>query len=395
MATKSSSKKKAKNSWNALRNIAVVLLVAFSVALLTVGNIFFWTGNTIVKQDRFVAATSPIIKDPEVQNAMALYTTNAIFNNINVQQTLENVLPPRADFLAPQLAGQLRTYTGTTLQKLLANPKFQDKWNEVQARQHDRLINFAAKYKGDDKISINEIINQLTAQLKDTKLSFLAGKQLPSKYGDITVVQASWLPIFHNVVTHIDAWRTIAVSLLVVFLALAIWLSRNRRRTVYLFSTFAAIFMFVTLIALRAIRERIADKVDPQYSEGVRHALQIVFHSLVIQTITLLIAAIVLGLIAWISGNSRRAKALKGRVSLLFSGKLHDSIFGSTSNKFVIWVQSNKRTLQWTAVAVLTLVMLLVRLTLQSLIVYVLLLLISVLAIEVVGGDSKPVKRKR
>ncbi len=396
MAAKSSSKSKRKNPWNILRNITVVLLISFAVALLTAGNLFFWTGNTVVKQDRYVAATAPIIKDSEVQKAMSLYTTNSIFNNIDVQQQLVNVLPPRADFLAPQLSSQLKGFTNTTLQKSLANPKFQEKWNQVQARQHDRLINFAANYSGDDKISINEIFNQLTSNLKDTKLSFLAGKQLPPKYGDITVVQASWLPIFHNVVTHIDAWRTIALSLLAVCLAIAIWLSRNRRRIIYMFSLFAGIFMFITLIALRAIRERVADNTDPQYSEGVRHALQIVFHSLVLQTVTILAAAIILGLIAWLSGNSRGAKAVKNQVSLLFSGKLHDSIFGSSSNKFVNWVQSNKRVLEWASVGVLTLLMLVVRLTLKSLLIYVLLLLISILAIEVVGGQpsqKRPVSR--
>jgi chromosome condensin MukBEF MukE localization factor len=61
MVTKTKSKKSGKNPLNVLRRVGIILLVGLAVALLTVGNIFFWTGNTVVKQDRYVAATSPII----------------------------------------------------------------------------------------------------------------------------------------------------------------------------------------------------------------------------------------------------------------------------------------------------------------------------------------------
>src|SRR4051812_44689142 len=77
------SKKTSRQPLNIVRRIGVILLVSFAVALLSIANLLFWFGNTVVKQDRFVAATQPIIKDPEVQKGMALYTTNSIFNNID------------------------------------------------------------------------------------------------------------------------------------------------------------------------------------------------------------------------------------------------------------------------------------------------------------------------
>lgn len=387
--SKAMAKKKTSKPLSMVRGVAAIFLVSLAVALLFVGNLFFWTGNTVVKQDRWVAATQPIIKDPVVQQTMALYTTNQIFNNVDVQKNIENVLPPRADFLAPQLTTQLRGGAQKVLLTALSKPSFQDKWNQVQARQHQRLIDFATNYKGDDKISINEIFNQLTQSLKDTKLAFLAGKQLPPKVGEITVVSAPWLPVFHNVVTNIDTWRLLSIILLVLCVAGAVWLSRNRRRTIYIFSLGSAAFMAVTLIGLHVIRDRVLSQVDPQYVEGVRHIIQIVFHSLVIQTVTILLAALLVALIAWVSGNSKGARAIKKQTSLLFSGKLHTKLLGSSENKLVLWVASNKRLVQWGAVALLTLVMLLVRLTMKSLLIYALLILLAVLVVEVIGGESK------
>jgi hypothetical protein len=388
-----SGTKLAKSPRHLLRKLGVVVLLALSVALLTVGNLFFWTGNTIVKQDRFVAATQPIVKDPVVQNAMALYTANSIFNSVDVQSATESVLPPRADFLAPQLTNQLKSFTQATLQKVLANPSFQTKWNTALATQHDRLVSFASQYQGDGDISLNNIYQQLSASLGATKLSFLANKQLPPRVGDITVVNATWLPTFHKVVTHIDTWRFLAISLMVISLAAAMWLSAERRRTLYVFSLFSALMMATTLVALHLIKGRIVDSADPQYAAGVARVVQIVFHSLVTQTVTLMAAVLAVGAIAWVSsGPSANAAALKRQVALLFNGKLHEQIFAE-DNEFTIWVSNHKNLVQWGIVAVLTLVMLIVHLTLMSLFIYLLLMVVLILAVNVIAGQATSVQK--
>jgi hypothetical protein len=63
-------------------------------------------------------------------------------------------------------------------------------------------------------------------------------------------------------------------------------------------------------------------------------------------------------------------------------------LFGDGSNQFADWIGRNKRLLEWLAVSVLAILMLLVRLTLKSLILYVFALIVVVLAIEVVGVTS-------
>jgi hypothetical protein len=386
------SKKSAKTGGSKPRDLArkvtVVLLIIIATALLCAGNVLFWFGNTIVKPDRFVAATSPIIKDPSVQQAMASYTTNNIFKSIDVQQTIEQALPPKADFLAPQLSSQLKSGAQKTLQNVLARPAFQEKWNTLLAKQHERIINFSSKYNGDGTISLNDIFTQLTQSLSTTKLAFLANKQLPPKAGNITVVNASWLPVFHNVVVNIDTWRLLAILLFLLASAGAVWLSRNRRKTVYSLCVAVSAFLLVTLIAIRFIRERAAEQVDPQYADGARNALQIFFHPFAIQTATIVCLFLVVAFVAWVSGRSRAALSVRNQLSLLFSGKLHTRLFGEGPNRFTDQVGRNKRLLEWLIVAVLTGLMLLARLTLTSLIIYSFILLALILAIEVIAGNT-------
>ncbi len=369
------------------RPYAVAVSLILAVVLLVVGNLFFWTGNTLVKQDRFTAATAPIIQNAQVQQAMSLYATNQIFSTMNVQQSIQQVLPPRADFLAPQLAAQLKNVTQSTLQKALARPQLQTKWNTVLAKQHDRIFRYAETYQGNGTISLNDVFQQLTASLKDTKLAFLANKQLPPQAGNITVISAAWLPTLHTIINNIDLWRLLSVLGLIIFIALAVWLSPSKQRTIYLFCVCAALGLAVSLVVLRAARERIIEKVNPQYAAGVTQAMHILFHSLVIQTFTIIAALLIFGLMAWISGSSGSALATKRQVRAILTGRLHSLIF-SDENSVSRWVGSHRRLLEWSTVVAFIVIMLSVRLTFTTLLVGTLLLLTAVLIIETMAART-------
>jgi hypothetical protein len=220
----------------------------------------------------------------------------------------------------------------------------------------------------------------------------LADKQLPAKVGQITVVDATWLPTAHKVVTHIDTWRTLAVVLFVVTLALAIWISRHKRRTLYLFSLLLALMMLATLIALRVTAGQIADNVDPQYADGARKAFQILISGLRTQTIVIFLIALVMSFVAWISGQSTSALAFKNQAVLVVTGKLHNTIFGEAENKVTSWAGRYKRLLEWIGVAIVALILLTTQLTVTTLVVWCLILLLYVVVVEIIA--SNPVGRR-
>jgi hypothetical protein len=374
------------------RSLAVIVLIVISVMTVALGNLFFWTGRTVVDTDRFVSATQPILHDPTVQDTIALYTTNQIFDNVDVEGAVQEALPPRAEFLAPQLTAQLRTQTDKVVKKAVSSDKFLATWDNVQRKQHDRLITFIKDYKGDGEISLNDVYNQLSASLSSTKLSFLANKKLPPKVGSMTLVNAKNLPTAHKIVTHIDTWRVLAVLLFVVTLALAVWISRRKRRTLYLFSVLLALMMLATLIALRIVAKQAGDAADAQYADGVSRSVQILVSGLRTQTIVIFLIAIVMAFVAWVSGQSRSALVFKDQAVLVLTGRLHNSIFGEADNKVTAWAGKYKRALEWLGVAVVAIILLTASLSVTTLIVWCIILLVYVIIIEVIGGNQ-PAKK--
>ncbi len=388
IATKSGSKSHSDNG-NLLTKIGVIVFISLAVSLLVAGNLLFWAGNTIVKTDRYVAATAPIIRNTEVQNALASKISTQLFEKVDINQLTEQVLPPRADFLAPTIADQLEQHTEATVKKILQNPEFQNKWNDAQEHAHERFIQAVEKHGSDGSIDIGEVYSDVSQNFKDTKLAFLADKPLPPQVGKIQLIQGSWLTVLQKTIQNIDTWRMMAIGLLVLFSAAAIWLSRNRRRTVILLASFSAAAMFLTAIAGRLAREVITSHANPQYAEAIRQAYTIFMHPFVTQTFTLFGLALIVAIIAWISGPYASSRNLRSKIDQLLSGQLHAVIFGHHENKFTEWVGKNKQLLQWLSVAVVALSTLFVRLTPTVLLTQVLIILLAVLVIDILAAKPE------
>ncbi len=373
----------------AAKRISAILLLSFAVALLVVGNLLFWTGSTIVDNKRFTQSVAPIIENTEVQHALADRVTTRLFENVDVQAVVTDVLPPRADFLAPSIASGVEGQTKNALNKVLANPKFQTTWNDTLERAHARFISSVEKNGSDGSIDITEVYQGLSSNLQGTKLSFLANKPLPAKVGNIEIVSGNWLTVLNRVITHIDMWRIMTITLLLLCAVAGIWLSKNRRHAVILFGALSAVAMFITLVSLRIAREIIAGKANPEYAQATREVAQIVFHPLVVQTTTILVGFALVALIAWVSGNSRGARGFRARTSDLLSGKLHAAIFSGGENGFTLWLGRYKRALEWSLVTVMGLVFLLVRLTPKALLAYALVLVVLILIVETLAAPAK------
>jgi hypothetical protein len=374
------------------KKISASLLLALAVALIIAGNLLFWAGNTVVKTDRYEETVAPLIKDSEIQKAVAGYTTAQIFANVDVQQVITSVLPPRADFLAPTLTSQIHDKTQVTLQKVLANPDFQAKWNTIQVASHDRFISSVQKYGSDGTIDLNEVYSQLSTKLEGTKLGFLANKPLPKSVGSIKVASGEWLRILQNVINNIDLWRTLTLLFFVVCSAAAIYLSRRRRRTVMALGLLIAFGMFATLVSLRLSREIIANQVDPAYAEAVRHAAQIVFRPLMVQTASIMITGLIISAIAWLSGPYPAAKHLKTRFGQLLNGKTHSAIFSSGENSFTLWLANYKRLIEWIIVSGFGLAILFIRVTPAVIVSSIMAIILLVALTEILAADETGLK---
>lgn len=385
--TKTETKPKSKRfNWKALGIIAATGLAG---AMLVVGNLVFWTSRTLTDNQRYTQATQPLIQNQDIQEAIANRATTAIFDNINVEQIAQDALPERAQFLAPSIATQVKSFTNTQAKNIVASEQFQEVWQTVNARAHERLLNFIKNYQGDGTFDINDLYARLSERLQDSKLSFLANRTLPSSVGSITLISTPNLPKAHWVVVNLWWIRLLTIGLFVLLTVATVWLAKNRRKALVRIGLLYALLMFATLVALRITKTIAVGKVVPEYQAAAIATWDIVLKSLVQQTIALLLAFGSVSLIAWITGSGRRAAAVRGRMSDLLNGRLHQAVFKNKENKFTTWVGSYKQVIGAILLTIAALSLLVIRLKPVNIIIVVAGLLVAALLLEMLSATKK------
>ncbi len=381
-----------KNS--AWRIFVVILCAGLATVLLVVGSLLFWTGRTLVDTNKYMGVVGPLIDQPAVREAVATRATQALFENIPVEQIAQESLPPKAAFLAAPLAQQLQSFTQKEVTNILASEQFKQFWVTANREAQSRFINFLKAYEGDGTINLTDVYTRISDQLQGTSLSFLAGKQLPAKVGDIQVLQADWLPTAHNLVKNLDLYRFITITAFLVLSALTVLAVRNRRRAIIRLGLLYAGALFVTLISLRLARQIAFEQVAASYQVAAGEIWTVVTESLRVQLIGMIAIFILIAVIAWVSGPSKGAQKLKHYTDSLLAGKLHENLFGTKASGVVTWVNQYRRTLQWGIVAVTGVILLLVETTASRVFWSAVLMLILVLLVEVVAGPAKKRVRK-
>jgi hypothetical protein len=370
------------------RKLGIFVAITLAGALLVAGNVLFWAGRSVIDDTRYNNAVGPLIAQPSVQEAVASYATDQLYENVDVQQYTAQALPPQISFLAPALSTQIQSYTQKTIQGLLGSPKFQTLWVNVNQKAHAKVINFVTNYEGDGTISLNDIYQQISQDLAGTNLAFLSGRTLPEKVGTITVVQANWLPTAHRVVTHIDLWRNLAVLAVLLLSIAAVMLARKRRRVVITLGVLFAVLMSLWLVALGILQSHLVSQVNPAYQAAVKDAAGIILHSLRLQTVTIGLISALAAMVAWLTGPYRSAAWLQKQVQDLLAGRLHGTIF---KKEYVVttWIGRYKRVTQWVLVGLAGLLVVFTHNTTpRRVIIAALVTLLLALVLEVLGAPT-------
>lgn len=369
------------------KNIFKWFCFALACALIVVANLSFYSARTLVEEQKFNQVSRELIKQPAVQKAVAAETTKAIFANVDVQQYLTEVLPPRADILAPTLAGQLEKFTLEQSEAILANPTFQENAVIIINQAHSTFINTVRDYRGDGTINVNDLYAALSEQLQSTKLAALANRELPPNIGEVQVFEADWLPLAHNFVVKLDWLRAATAVIFFGLMGLFIWLSSNRRRALVQIGIALALLALATILALNVSRG-IAVESAVNYPEAVGEIWDVLAGPLIAQTAGVAVFGAGLALVAWLGGNTKNARKLRSKINQLLSGRLHQAFF-SKENGLTRWFGRYRKALQLLIALGFLLALAMVSVTLSSIISCVVVFGILSLTVEILAATKR------
>jgi hypothetical protein len=334
-----------------IRVSIVGLLVALSCLLVLLSTTVVWAHRTLLNTPTFVGTVTPVFQNPAVTSAVAARATDQLFTQLNLQARLEDALPPKANFAAVPIVSATKGFVAGQLATVLASDQFQAIWTAALTSTHQLLVavlrgqHTAAVSTSGGYIVLNTVpvINQALGQVSGlasqltgkpvtlptitsadppqqavNKLSQALGVQLPSDFGQITLVKSSDLAQAQRAVKAFDRFTLVLPLVTIALIALSLWLSANRRRTVLQLAVGVSLLMIVLRRIVIHEQSALASTANnPSLAQTVIGDL---LHGFFVLTAWVLGVALAVLVIAVLIGPYRWAVALRSRVKQTWHG---------------------------------------------------------------------------
>ncbi len=380
---------KSKPRRRRIRRSIVGLLVALSCLLVLLSTTEVWAHRTVLNTDAFVGTVGPVFKEPAVTSAVAARATDELFTELNLQARLSAALPPKASFAAVPITNATKGFVAGELTKVLASPQFQAVWTAALTATHQQLVavlrgqNTAAVSTSGGYIVLHTIplINQALGKVSGlasdltgkhvtlptitsaevpqqqvAKLSKALGVPLPSNFGEITLVRSSDLATVRRGVKAFDRLTLVLPLVTIALIALCLWLSVNRRRTLLQLAVGVSLLMIVERRVVLHEQGVLASAAhNPQLASIVLGDL---LHGFFVLTAWVLGVALVVLVIAVLAGPYRWAAAIRSAVQR--AGRDIAGARGGDRRGAAAWIGSHAAGLQLAGAVVAGILLLIV-----------------------------------
>ncbi|MGW5861469.1 hypothetical protein ACWFRJ_04740 [Streptomyces sp. NPDC055239] len=327
-----------------VRRVVAAVLIALVAVLAVTSVVGVWGSRTTLNTDRWISAVGPLPEDPDVNAAVSTYLTREILDRVDVKQRLSDALPPRASFLAAPATSAVHDYVQKSISALIANERFQDLWRATNRRAHERIVAVLEKKNENVRVSgdtvtlnllpmVNNVLRSLEEQLptmfgKKLDLPALSsgelppglhdriekalGVSLPADFAQIRIYNRHELGQLQETVLLFKRAVVGLVIAVPVLLALTLWISPTRRRTLLQLGLWLVVSVTVLSTVLRAVRDQLLDQVPSGvYRDGARAAMWTVFTTLRDRGDQLLWLGVAIAVLAYLVGPGRLPKALR------------------------------------------------------------------------------------
>ncbi|MER5437520.1 hypothetical protein [Streptomyces sp. NPDC002790] len=328
-----------------VRRTIAAILVALVAVLAVTSVVGVWGSRTTLNTDRWISTVGTLPEDPKVNAAVSKYLANEIFDQLDVEQRLSDALPPRASFLAGPVTGAVHDFMREKISQLIADERFQELWRTTNRFAHERIVallekrNENVQVKGDTvTLNLLPVVNNLLGSLETElpsvfgkkidlptlssgelppglhqRIEKAIGKDLPENFAQIRLYNRNTLSQLQDAVVlfkHALVGLLIAVP---VLLALSLWVSPNRRRTLLQLGLWLVVTVTILTAVLRGVRDQLLGQLpEGVYREGARSALWTIFTTLRERGDQLLWLGVAVAALCYLVGPGRLPSALRG-----------------------------------------------------------------------------------
>ena len=348
------------------RRVLVAVLVILSVVLAPLGVVAIFVRNLVLDTDTYVETVAPLAHDPDIVQAAADRLTDRLFESVDVEERIEEALPDRAQFLAGTLATALEGVARDAALRLLESDQFQTFWEKANRRAHS-LVQAALTGEGPDSVEIRDghvvldmkpLLRQVRERLQDRGVTVFDDVEFDRDLA-FELFDASSIESAQGLVRVLDKAAWYLEILALAFLAVALALSGNRRRTLIRWGIGLFVAMAVTAMAIALSRNAYLNSVasDDLSRSAAGSAFDILVRFLRNAVRVLAVIGIIVALGALLVGDSKIAVRTRATARRLVTGR-SEGAPGWLPPGFARFIADHKNPLRLLGLAVVVLLLL-------------------------------------
>jgi hypothetical protein len=292
-------------------------------ALVVLGSVFaflsvfaIWVERQALNTNDWVDTSGRLIENQEIRSSVGKYLVDQLYENVDIEKEVEEILPGETKDLAGPVSGGLRQVGGAGAEKLLETSTAQSLWKDANRAAHEQLLAVLENKKeaveteeGKVTLKLGGLVTNLADQVG---IGQKLAEKLPPDAGQVTILRSDQLRTAQDIVIAIKGLALVLSLLTLLAFGLAIYLSREGRWITVLFCGIGLVAAAFAAIVFRQIVGGIV--VDQLVTEeSVKPAAEAAWSigtSLMVSiAVTIIVIGVLFGVAGWLASPTGSARA--------------------------------------------------------------------------------------
>ncbi len=298
------------------RLVRALVVVGSLLAFLSVFAI--WTERQALNTDDWTETSGRLIQNETIREAVGNYLVDQLYENVDVEKELSDILPGDTKDLAGPVSGGLRQVAGDGANQVLQSSTAQELWKNANRSTHEQLLEVLEEKEGtlateEGKVSLNlgSLVTNLASQVG---IGAKLAEKLPPDAGQITILRSDQLKTAQDIVVAIKGLALVLSLLTFLCFGLAIYLSHEGRWVTVLSCGIGLIAAGFVVIVFREIAGGIivGQLVDEESIKPAAEAAWSIGTSLMISiATTVIVVGVLFGIAGWLASPTGSARSTR------------------------------------------------------------------------------------